>query len=139
MLTFYCPNCWAIVKDNEPNCPNCGYQLEKFDDLSYEDKLIAALHHTVPERRIMAAQILGNRSSLRALKEFKKIVESSEMDYFLLRSVLLATAKIDQPERYEILKIALQHSSTLVQNLAAELIEQLSSDQTSSRWDKHTG
>lgn len=139
MLTYYCPNCWTIVSEGQQTCPNCGYDLSQFEKFSFEDKLLAALHHSVPERRIMAAQILGNRESQRAVPEFRKIIESDEDDYFFLRAVLLAVSKINHPDREPILQLASQHRSDLVRHLADELIQQLQQDNQTDRWDHHTG
>jgi len=85
---------WVIVNDTEKVCPNCGYKLAEFHELAFEKKLLGALHHSVPEQRMMAAQILGNIHRQRALAEFQKIIEGEETNYFLLRAVLLATAKL---------------------------------------------
>ena len=139
MLTYYCPKCWSVVDKSGQACPHCGYILENFDDLTYEDKLLAALHHSIPERRIMAAQILGNLKSQRALPEFLKIILAGEEDYFFLRSILLATARISHPGRMKILKEASRHSSTSVSNLADELIAQIAADGLIGENDRHTG
>lgn len=138
MLTFYCPNCWTALEENTRKCPHCGYEIDNFESSSYEDKLLAALHHLVPERRVMAAQILGNLGSHRALTEFKNIIRT-ESDYFFLRAVLIACAKIDSPERLQILQLATEHESKLVRDLAVELFNQLSSGQEHGQWDRHTG
>jgi hypothetical protein len=105
----------------------------------FEEKLLAALSHSVPERRIMAAQILGIRESQHALPEFLKIITSSETNYFFLRAVLLAAAKINQPEREVIFQKATQHQSELVAQLARELLDVLERGQQPDRWDRHTG
>jgi hypothetical protein len=139
MLTYYCPNCWISIDKSDKKCPGCGYAIEDFNQLTFEDKLLASLHHSVPERQIMAAQILGNLKSERALVEFRKIIESKENNYFLLRAILLATVKINQPARDIILKIASQHSSILVSDLAKELIAQLSNNMDFKEWDRNTG
>jgi len=145
MLTFYCPNCWTEVEEDTSKCPNCGYVIDHFELLSYEDKLLAALNHPLPERRIMAAHILGTIGSQRALKEFRNIIQV-ETNYFFLRAVLIATAKINHPDRLQILQMAKKHESKLVRTLAVELLKQLTSDQSASSgvqghdyWDRYTG
>lgn len=145
MLTFYCPNCWTELEEDTPKCPKCGYVVNNFELLSFEDKLLAALNHPIPERRIMAAQILGNTGSLRALAKFRDIIQV-ETDYFFLRAVLIASAKIDHPDRLQILQLATKHESELVHNLAIELLNQLTSSQSApsgaqknDQWDRHTG
>lgn len=87
----------------------------------------------------MAAQILGNRGSQRAIPEFRKIIESDEEGYFLLRAVLLAVSKINHPDRELILQKASQHKSELVRNVANELIHHLHHNDPADRWDHHTG
>jgi hypothetical protein len=139
MLTYYCPRCWQIVTEEQKACLHCGYVLDDFKDNIYEDKLLAALHHSVPERKIMAAQILGIRECERALPEFEKIITGDETNYFFLRAILLATAKIDHPDRETILLKATQHPSGLVSQLAKELLQQLYQDHKPEKWDRHTG
>jgi len=139
MITYYCPHCWAELEAKQSTCPVCGYVVEEFNSLSFEDKLIAALHHVVPERRIMAAQILGNIHSQRAISEFERILESGEDNYYLLRAVLLGLVKIDHPKRKLLLEKAREHPSVLVADLARELLDDLSNQQSPDRWDKHTG
>jgi len=129
MVTYYCPHCWTILDEKDQVCPKCGYVIKDYQDLSYEDMLLNALHHPVPERRIIAAQVLGILKSQRALIEFLKILESEEEDYFILRSILLAAANINHPNRIILLQKASQHPSALVRRLAVELLDQLSSGQ----------
>ncbi len=139
MLTYYCPRCWEIVQENQQECLHCGYRLDDFNHFDFDDKLIAALHHSVSERKIMAAQVLGIRQCKKALPEFRKILMSDESNYFFLRAILLAVAKFEDPDREEILTQAKSHPSELVSDLAVELIEEIHSGKKSSLWDRHTG
>lgn len=139
MLTYYCPKCWTVLNAKELTCPNCGYALDEHMQMPYEDKLLIALHHVVPERRIMAAQILGNQKSQRALPEFLKIIEGDETDYFVLRAVLFAAAKINHPDREIILQKATLHDSDLVALFAKELLARLSDHHKIDDWDQNTG
>lgn len=123
----------------EKVCPSCGYDLSDFHDIPFEEKLLGSLNHAVPERRIIAAQVLGNMHSVKALAEFKKIIESEEVNYFFIRAVLLATAKIDHPDRIAILKKASQKPSSLVSKLANDLLLMISEGRDIGEWDKNTG
>ena len=120
-------------------CPSCGYLLDDFIHFDFDDKLIAALHHSVAERKILAAQVLGIRQCKRALPKFKKILESDENNYFFLRAILLAVVKIDDPDREIILEQATKHNSELVSQLADELLGELHSGKNRGKWDRHTG
>jgi HEAT repeat protein len=125
MITYYCPKCWKIVKQYQTVCPDCDFVLEEFSKLSYEEKLLSSLRHAVPERRIIAAQILGELKSREALREFKKIVDSNEPDYYFMRVVLKAVAGYGHPARLKILKKATGNPSVLVSALAEELMDSI--------------
>lgn len=88
----------------------------------------------------MAAQILGNIQSKRAIPEFLKIIEGGEEDYFFLRAVLMAVVKILHADRIKILKQASQHPSRLVSDLARQLLADLKEGRLKpQQWDRHTG
>lgn len=139
MLTYYCPHCWETITEKEKICSHCGYVLNEFKKSEYDDKLIASLYHSVSERKIMAAQILGIRQCKHAIPEFQKILNSDETNYFFLRAVLLAIAKMDDPSIVLILRNVLHHPSELVSQLAKELLDVLERGQQPDRWDRHTG
>jgi len=139
MLIYYCPNCWSTVTGDDITCPKCGYELGVFQQLDYEEKLLNALHHTVSERRVMAAQILGNLQSERALNEFQKILESGETDYYFVRILLISIAKSNSPRKLDILNLATTNSSTLIRRLASHLIHVVKNGDDIDEWDRFTG
>jgi HEAT repeat protein len=124
MITYYCPQCWTIVQEGDITCPGCGYALGGFTQSSYEDKLIIALGHPVQERQLIAAQTLGKMGSVRALPAFLAIVQRERENYFLVRAVLEAAARIPDPRRLEVLQEGTRHPSRMIQQLARSLIEQ---------------
>jgi len=125
MATYYCPNCWKIIEQNQNTCPDCGFVLEEFSKLSYEEKLQSSLSHPVPERRIIAAQILGELKSKDAFEQFKKIVYSNNPDYYFMKVILKAVAGFNHPDCLKILKKATRNPSILVSTFAQELIDEL--------------
>lgn len=139
MLTYYCPDCWQIVDEKDEICPYCGYPLIEFSRQDYYQKLLDALHHIIPERRIIAAQILGNLKIQEAVPVFKEILASEIEDYYFLRAVLLALAKIEHPEQLEILEKAAHHRSSLVRAFAIHLLEKIKNNETIESWDNFSG
>ncbi len=121
MVTFYCPNCWSFVLPEMKRCPECGYDLEAFSELSYEDKLLNALSHPIQENRVMAIQILGEIGSQKALPKFEAMLNNEKVDVYVVQAILWATSKIGGAESSAILKKARRHSSSLVRNLAEKL------------------
>ncbi len=134
MLTFYCPNCWHMTREKEDTCSNCGFQLKVTSEGEYEAKLIASLHHPVPERRNIAAQVLGNLATPRAIPALVEIVNSGESDYYFMKAVLTAIAKIDWPDREKILETAGNHSSALIAHLAQELLDLVRMGERPQEW-----
>ncbi len=124
MLTFYCPNCWRRVREDTVLCPHCGFDLSKIETLSYDEKLLLSLKHSVSEYRITAARILGQHGTVSALPEFKRIIET-EHDYYLLKEVLYALLNIQDPMSMELMQEATKHSSQLVSRLALELLAKM--------------
>ncbi len=139
MITYYCPKCWQIVDEKEKNCPRCGFRLDEFLNQEYERKLLDALHHPIPERRMIAAQILGNLNVHEAVPILKEILANETEDYYFLRTVLLALAKIDHPEKLEIIEHAKCHPSTLVSQFAQELLEKIEDQKNIETWDRFSG
>jgi predicted amidophosphoribosyltransferase len=56
-MIFFCPNCWSRVKEHETICHECRADIERLDHLSYIEKLVNALTHSVRTTRIRAAYI----------------------------------------------------------------------------------
>jgi len=139
MLTFYCPKCWQVVNEKEKTCPHCGFSLEKLSNQEYDQKLLDALHHTIPERRMIAAQILGNLEIQQAVPIFKQILASEVEDYYFLRTILISLAKIDHPERMEIIENATHHPSNLVCSFARKILKKLNENQPIETWDEFSG
>src|SRR5947207_1870457 len=58
-LIQFCSNCWARNLLDATVCERCGAPLSETEPICYEQKLLRALHHPLPETREMAAMLLG--------------------------------------------------------------------------------
>lgn len=123
MLTFYCPSCWKKIRSDDLICPECGYDLSNFSSLSYEEKLLLALHHPVPGNRMVAIQTLGDLHSQLALPELEKTLKNLREDVYTLRETVIAIAKIPGEDSRVLLKEATRHPYTLVRHKAEELLK----------------
>jgi HEAT repeat protein len=54
----FCPKCWNEVAMEATTCPACGASL--IEELSFTDKLLAALGHREPTRAGLAIDVLTN-------------------------------------------------------------------------------
>src|SRR5438552_11989081 len=60
-LIQFCSNCWAENLIGATVCERCGTPISETEPIFYDQKLMRALHHPVPETREMAAMLLGQR------------------------------------------------------------------------------
>ncbi len=116
MISFYCPNCWSRIKEDEKFCHECKTEIEPFDHLSYFEKLVKALTHPERTTRIRAAYILGELRDKRAVKPLAKAISGNRgiRDIFFEEAVLVALGKIDGEEVFPILIDLLDHPSFLI-------------------------
>jgi len=94
MTTHYCWNCYAEVEPARQVCAHCGHRPAAPDSVDYTDKLLWALHHPLPERRIIAARALGQRRQKRAAPALRSLLSDDE-DPYLQAAALSALLAID--------------------------------------------
>lgn len=127
MLIHYCPNCWANVDEKDTTCPNCRFELSEFSQYPYEKKLLLALKHPVPERRILAIRTLGELSNVECLNSFQQMLLNDAEDYYTLAAVIEALTKIDHPLSESLLLEATRHPSKIVRERIAEALREKAS------------
>ena len=93
MTTWYCLECFAEVDPNVERCPACGNDTSP-SDRTYEEMLIRALSHRLPDRRILATEILGRRRSRAATGTLARLA-LDEADPYLQASAVRALAAIE--------------------------------------------
>jgi len=125
MMTFYCTNCWAEVRESATICPRCGDDIAtRQARADYVDKLIAALHHPIPETAVRAACILGERRERKAVPALMQTVCESE-NLFLVDAAVEALGKIGDPQALETLHEAARHASARLRRTVGQALQQL--------------
>jgi len=66
-LMQFCSTCWAENLIDATVCDRCGTSLSETEPIFYDQKLLRALQHPVPEVREMVAMLLGLRQDRHAL------------------------------------------------------------------------
>lgn len=121
-LTWFCPYCWHEVSEGDAVCPHCSANLRTHLDLPYQQKLVLALEHPLPQTRMTVIRLLGElgaKDAVPALAE--RFVETS--DYYELRAILTAAHRIGGDEASALLRSALDHPSALVRRVVQALLE----------------
>jgi HEAT repeat protein len=79
-LLQFCSTCWAENLMEVTCCVRCGTPLSESEPIHYEQKLMRALIHPLPEMREMAATLLGMRRDLQALPlMISRLLEETDM------------------------------------------------------------
>jgi HEAT repeat protein len=92
MPTFYCWHCYREVSGDEPVCPRCGQDTRPPDGTGYTQRLIWALHHPLPDRRLLAAQTLGPRRDPAAIPALREL--TADPDPYLAAAALRSLAAV---------------------------------------------
>jgi HEAT repeat protein len=121
MVTYFCPYCWQQVAEADEVCPACGADIMEFTRLPYRQKLLRALHHPVADTRLTAIQQLGELRAAEALPDYERLLETEE-DFYVLREVLAALAKLDSRDSKAVIERATHHRSKLVSKAAEQLL-----------------
>lgn len=123
MITYYCPACWSELVGTESRCPACEYELAQDKAMTFEEKLLGSLEHPVPEKRLLAIDILGELGSQAALRGLEKLLDTETSDVYALREALEALSKIEAPRSRELLQKATRHPFPIIRQLAEKLLE----------------
>src|SRR5712691_1098785 len=117
----FCQDCWTATEYGEARCPSCGADLTCETTHSYEEKVLLALTHPMPEHRISAIRLLANRRSERAIHIFADIL-SSDPDFDVAREVLQGAVAIGTASAWKLVEKATQHPFALVREHAQRLL-----------------
>ena len=81
-MKFFCPKCHWEMPADVVQCSHCGYDLNRWQRLDYDQKLIQALSHNEVNTRMRAARLLGLRRIRNAIPELQKQFLFSQDPYF---------------------------------------------------------
>ena len=130
-MIFYCPKCWAHVKEDEKVCHECKADIETLNHRGYFEKLVSALNHLERTTRIRAAYILGELRDRRAVKPFAKVVSKASgiQDVFFIEMIAVALGKVNGEEVLPILIRLMDHPSFLVRRAALHSLGKFRSEE----------
>jgi HEAT repeat protein len=101
-MTWFCLDCFAEVPPHADRCPACGAPTD--DGRGYEQKLLAALSHRLPDRRLLAAELLGRLGARGAIPRLAELA-GDDRDPYLQATAARALARMD-PDHPVVLRLA---------------------------------
>ena len=121
MLAF-CTRCWSGMRTEDIVCPGCGARVDD-DPRSFEQKLIAALAHPLPETRSRICWLLGQKRAAWAIPHLLKML--GDADLFVRVAALRALGEIGDPSAESALQAASKDDKPLVRVVAQGALEQI--------------
>lgn len=78
---YYCWQCYGEVETASGSCSRCGGTIAAPAGTDYVDKLVWALHHSLSERRLVAADTLGHLRDPRATPTLTALLDEHPDPY----------------------------------------------------------
>lgn len=121
MPTFFCPFCWRKMTEPLLRCPHCGANISEAEKRTFEEKLLCALEHTLPETVETAVWILGELRSDKADLPLTALLNQTKS--FHLKSMILdALSKIGSDKAISVIRETCEDESALVRKKAQRLM-----------------
>jgi hypothetical protein len=93
-MNHYCWRCYAVNKKPRGTCVECGGEIAAPTGTSYAELLVWELGHPLPDRQMLAAQVLGKLRDARARVPLRELASESA-DPYLAAQALQALLAID--------------------------------------------
>ena len=87
-MIAFCTHCWTEIDASIDRCPHCGID-QGADPRSYEEKLVAALAHPLPEARARICWLIGENTIRTAVPCLMHMAEH-DPDLFVQREAVKA-------------------------------------------------
>lgn len=96
-MAYYCWSCYAESPHATGKCSACGEETAPPPGTSYADRLLWALDHPLPDRRMLAVELLGRRRERRAVTPLLMVALDPSDPYLAAEAVrsVVAIAGVD--------------------------------------------
>ena len=101
-MIAYCTRCWREVKSEDKVCPGCEADLT-LDHRTYEEKLLGALAHPLPEARVRICWLIGENQIRHAVPDLISLAEE-DPDLFVRKAALESLGTLGDPRSVAILR-----------------------------------
>jgi len=124
-MNHYCWACYAVNERPSGVCVACGEEIAAPRGTDYADLLLWGLGHPLPDRQLLAAEILGRLHDRRAIEPLRRLVSESS-DPYLAAQALRSLLAIDGATPHRPLLEQLAHSGAApVRAVAAAALGEL--------------
>jgi HEAT repeat protein len=121
MLAF-CTTCWTEISAQDQECGVCGANVDD-DPRSYEQKLLGALSHPLPDTRSRICWLLGQKHATWAVPHLLRMLK--DCDLFVRVAALRALGEIGDPSSLEALNEAVEDGNLMIRLAAQGALDQI--------------
>ncbi len=124
-MMAFCTHCWTEIDAALNVCSSCGEDLNS-DPRTYEQKLVAALEHPLPEARVRICWLIGENKIQPAVPDLMQIAEC-DPDLFVRRAALEAMAVLRDPRAAPLLEAISRSDNRFLAAVARRSLDAISS------------
>jgi HEAT repeat protein len=129
-MLAYCTECWAQISARDAACPKCGTNVIT-DPRSFDEKLLSALNHPLPETRVRICGLTGRRRMRQAVPGLLRLLR--DPDLYVRLTVLEALGEIGEVSTIPILEAAALERGVLLQKAARQALRRIRTEQDTNR------
>jgi HEAT repeat protein len=117
-MIAYCTHCWREVNSEDKVCPGCAADLT-LDHRTYEEKLIGALAHPLPEARERICWLVGEKQILQAVPDVMKLA-TDDPDLFVRKAALESLGVLKDSKSISLLRTISRCENRFLASIACE-------------------
>ena len=122
---YYCWHCYGEVETAAGSCSRCGGVIAAPAGADYVDKLVWALHHPLPERRVVAADTLGHLRDPRATLTLSALLDEDPDPYLQAAAISALLAIEGAPRVRPLLERLVTDGSAPARHVAVQALQTL--------------
>ncbi len=137
-MIAYCTHCWLEVNSKDILCPGCEADLT-LDQRTYEEKLIGALVHPLPEARERICWLIGENHIRQAVPDLMRLA-TEDPDLFVRKAALESLGVLKDPRSTSLLRTISKCENRFLASIAFKSLQAISQEEAStSRSDSKSG
>ena len=126
-MIAYCTHCWREVNSETKVCPDCEADLT-LDRRTYEQKLIGALAHPLPEARERICWLIGENHIGQAVPDLMKLA-IDDPDLFVRKAALESLGALGDPKSATLLRKISQSENRFLASVASKSLRAIGEEE----------
>ena len=137
-MIAYCTHCWREVKSETESCPGCGVDLT-LDRRTYEEKLMGALAHPLPEARARICWLIGENHIRQGVPVLMRLA-TDDPDLFVRKAALESLGALRDSESAPFLRKVSKSENRFLSSVASKSLRAIDkADDCSSHAESKSG